>query len=93
MIKRPSSKRYPVFEACVMLLVAVSLPAVAEEKEGNLVRGAKAWANNCASCHNLRPAKEFRDDQWRVIMSHMRIRADLTGQETRDILKFLQENN
>ncbi len=60
---------------------------------GQSARGVKAWANNCASCHNLRPAKELRDDQWRVVVSHMRVRADLTGQEARDILKFLQENN
>lgn len=56
-------------------------------------RGAKAWADTCQRCHNLREPKDFRDEQWAVIMSHMRIRAGLTGQETRDILKFLQGSN
>lgn len=56
-------------------------------------RGAKAWVNNCGNCHNLRPATDLRDDQWRVVMSHMRVRADLTGQEARDILVFLQGSN
>lgn len=56
-------------------------------------RGAKAWAGNCARCHNLRDPKDFRDDQWKLVMSHMRIRAGLTGQEARDILKFLQGSN
>lgn len=60
---------------------------------GRFARGAKAWANNCASCHNLRPARDLRDDQWRVVIAHMRVRADLTGQEAQDILKFLQETN
>jgi mono/diheme cytochrome c family protein len=56
-------------------------------------RGAKAWSETCAHCHNLRGPKEFRDDQWRVIVYHMRIRAGLTGQDTRDILQFLQGSN
>lgn len=56
-------------------------------------RGAKSWAQNCARCHNMRDAKEYRDDQWKVIVNHMRVRAGLTGQEARDILLFLQENN
>lgn len=56
-------------------------------------RGAKAWAGNCAQCHNMRDPKDFRDDQWKSIMSHMRIRSGLTGQEARDILKFLESSN
>ena len=53
-------------------------------------RGAQAWANNCARCHNMRDPKELRDDQWRAAIGHMRVRAGLTGQEARDILAFLQ---
>ena len=60
---------------------------------GDLSRGAQTWVNNCARCHNARDPKEFRDDQWRPIAFHMRIRAGLTGQQTRDVLKFLQESN
>ena len=56
-------------------------------------RGAKYWADNCNRCHNYRDAKDFDDRAWKIIMSHMRIRAGLTGQETRDILKFLQGSN
>ncbi len=56
-------------------------------------RGAQAWADNCARCHNMRDPKEFRDDQWRPIVAHMRVRAGLTGQEARDILLFLQSSN
>jgi len=56
-------------------------------------RGAGTWANNCVRCHNARDPKDFRDDQWKIIMSHMRIRAGLTGQEARDVLKFLQGSN
>lgn len=68
-------------------------PTLTREDPGRFARGAKAWVNNCASCHNLRPAQDLRDDQWRVVVAHMRVRADLTGQEARDILKFLQQSN
>lgn len=67
--------------------------APTQDDPGQFARGAKAWVNNCASCHNLRPANDLRDDQWRVVVAHMRVRADLTGQEARDVLKFLQGSN
>lgn len=56
-------------------------------------RGAMLWADNCARCHNMRDPKEFRDDQWRVIVMHMRVRAGFTGQDARDMLSFLQASN
>jgi len=56
-------------------------------------RGAKTWANNCARCHNMRDPKELRDDQWRAVVSHMRVRGNLTGGEARDVLVFLQGSN
>ncbi len=55
--------------------------------------GAKAWAETCARCHNMRDPKELRDEQWRATISHMRVRANLTGGEARDILAFLQGVN
>ena len=58
-----------------------------------IARGAKSWAENCARCHNPRDPKDFRDDQWKVIMTHMRIRAGLTGDEANDILVFLQASD
>ncbi len=62
-------------------------------KEGDFVRGAKAWADNCTRCHNVRDPKELRDDQWKTTIFHMRVRGGLTGQQTRDIIRFMQESN
>ena len=56
-------------------------------------RGAKTWADNCVRCHSMRDPRELRDDQWRAVVSHMRIRGNLTGQEARDVLAFLQGSN
>jgi mono/diheme cytochrome c family protein len=61
--------------------------------KGDAANGAKAWADNCGRCHNIRDGKELRDDQWITTMYHMRVRAGLTGQDTRDILSFLMASN
>ncbi len=71
-------------------------PAVAADKpstKGDVGRGAKAWVENCVRCHNVRDPKELRDDQWITTTYHMRMRAGLTGQQTRDIIAFLQMSN
>ena len=56
-------------------------------------RGAKAWANNCARCHDMRDPKDLSDRHWKVVMTHMRLRAGLDGQQVRDITVFLQGSN
>ncbi|ODU05280.1 MAG: cytochrome c, class I [Thiobacillus sp. SCN 63-1177] len=75
------------------VLVGTAYAADADPTAGDFARGAKSWAQNCARCHNMRDPKEFRDDLWKPIVTHMRIRAGLTGQEARDILEFLQRSN
>ncbi|HKK07055.1 MAG TPA: hypothetical protein VKA50_14530 [Gammaproteobacteria bacterium] len=62
-------------------------------KQGDYLRGLKAWEQNCARCHNARDPKEYSDALWKPVITHMRIRAGLTGQEARDILKFIQDSN
>lgn len=55
--------------------------------------GAQLWADNCSRCHNIRPPQSFSDTQWQAITHHMRLRADLTGEETRKITEFLQASH
>jgi len=64
-----------------------------QDKGAAIARGAQAWSDNCARCHNMRQPNEFRDDLWKPIVTHMRVRGGLTGQESRDILLFLQTGN
>lgn len=56
-------------------------------------RGARAWADNCGECHNLRSPQDLPDSQASVAVSHMRVRARLPGGIARDILAFLQASN
>jgi cytochrome c5 len=55
--------------------------------------GAQLWSANCSRCHNLRPPQSYSDAQWALIVHHMRLRANLTGQEARSITEFLQASN
>jgi len=54
---------------------------------------ARLWAENCGNCHNLRSPSGYSDAQWEVATMHMRIRANLTAEETRKILDFLKQTN
>lgn len=79
----------------LIALLAGALAAAAEPQPdpAAFARGARAWAEQCARCHNMRDPRELRDDQWRAVVTHMRVRAGLTGEQARDILRFLQESN
>lgn len=77
----------------ILMLFSGIVNAADDSKKGDVNRGAKEWANNCARCHNMRDPKDFRDDSWKQIVAHMRVRAGLTGQQARDILVFLQSSN
>ena len=80
----------------LLLLTALAMQplyALDYPEEGDFAQGSKAWSENCARCHNMRSPSDLRDDQWATSIFHMRVRAGLTGQETRDILTFLQGSN
>lgn len=55
--------------------------------------GAQLWAKNCARCHNFRSPGTYNDAQWDIAVHHMRIRANLTGEDSRKVLTFLQAGN
>ena len=54
--------------------------------------GEELWSNNCVRCHNIRPPTMYSDGQWDVIVHHMRLRANITGQEQRAIVEFLKSS-
>ncbi len=55
--------------------------------------GAQLWAENCMRCHNYRRPRERSDREWDVIVLHMRVRANLTANEHRQIARFLKSAN
>jgi cytochrome c5 len=70
--------------------------APAENKSGSSPKvasskgGAQLWSENCIRCHNIRSPNFYNDAQWDVAMMHMRVRANLTAEESRKILGFLK---
>ena len=72
---------------------ATAVVPPAAPPDGAFARGAKAWGANCARCHGMRDPKEFSDAQWKVVTTHMRLRAGLDGRDVRDITAFLQGSN
>jgi len=70
-----------------------SILADGHTKQGDFTTGANVWRDNCGRCHNIRDARELRDDQWYSTAFHMRLRGGLTGQETRDVIAFLTASN
>ena len=69
---------------------ATTRPAMLAESARAEKSGAQLWTDNCMRCHNLRGPETYSAMQWEVAMHHMRLRANLTGQETRKITEFLK---
>ena len=75
----------------LFLLSSLSTSVMAKvEIQADITNGAKVWAETCMRCHNLRKPEDLSKRAWKYSMNHMRVRAGLTGQETRDVLAFIQ---
>jgi hypothetical protein len=55
--------------------------------------GAELYAMHCNRCHPERYATERTAGQWKTLMLHMRVRANLPAEQAKTILKFLQEDS
>jgi cytochrome c5 len=88
-----------VFAAASLLTVAAAdatanKDAKEETKkaEKKKLTGAELYAIHCNRCHPERYATERTPAQWKTIMLHMRVRANLPAQEAKTIMKYLQED-
>jgi len=55
--------------------------------------GAELYSIHCNRCHAERYPTERTAAQWKTIMLHMQIRANIPGGQARQILKYLQDNS
>jgi mono/diheme cytochrome c family protein len=55
--------------------------------------GVELYAVNCNRCHAERYPAEFTDGQWKTLMTHMRVRANLPAKQARLILTYLQDES
>jgi hypothetical protein len=64
-----------------------------EKSEPKKLTGSELYAINCNRCHPERYPTEFNSAQWKTIVIHMRVRANLPAKQAREILKYLQEES
>ncbi len=62
-----------------------------KKAEKKKLTGAELYALNCNRCHPERYPTEWNSAQWKTVMLHMRVRANLPAGQAKAILKYLQE--
>ncbi len=55
--------------------------------------GAELYSIHCNRCHPERYPTERTAAQWKTILLQMRVRANLPAEQSRTILKYLQDNS
>ncbi len=55
--------------------------------------GVELYSMHCNRCHPERYPTERTAAQWKTILLHMRVRANLPAEQAREILKYLQDNS
>lgn len=79
----------------LVLACLMGQAAWAAEQETRVAKkgGAQLWAQSCVRCHNIRSPSMYSDKEWDVIAHHMRVRANLTKEETEAIREYLKSGN
>lgn len=65
--------------------------AAKADKQALVREGAKLWPDYCGNCHNSRGPGERSGAEWETIVQHMRVRANLPGEDARAILEYLKQ--
>jgi hypothetical protein len=60
-------------------------------KRAKKVSGVELYAIHCNRCHPERYPVEFNEAQWKTLMLHMRVRANLPADQAEAVLKYLQD--
>jgi nitrate/TMAO reductase-like tetraheme cytochrome c subunit len=104
MIATLNFNRVPLIGLVLFVLAGLAWNASADSREKRQkqdasssdsymgLSGQELWSNNCLRCHNIRPPTMYSNAQWDVIVHHMRVRANITGEEQRAIVEFLKSS-
>ncbi|MBK5210308.1 MAG: hypothetical protein JJE44_12525 [Flavobacteriaceae bacterium] len=55
--------------------------------------GAQLWGETCIRCHSTPSPASFNDTDWSSIELHMKVRANLTKEQSDKIFEFLKSAN
>jgi cytochrome c5 len=72
---------------------ATNPPAAATVKIKQPLSGAELYSMHCNRCHPERYPTERTAAQWKTIMLHMQVRANIPVDQSKLILQYLQENS
>ncbi|MDE2107542.1 MAG: hypothetical protein KGL39_60675 [Patescibacteria group bacterium] len=89
----PKSDAPPVTAPDVSSTNAAAASASAPKPEKHQLTGAELYSIHCNRCHPERYPTERTAAQWKTIMLHMQVRANIPGNQARLILQYLQENS
>jgi cytochrome c5 len=67
--------------------------AGATPAETQKLSGQDLYTINCNRCHAQRYPREWTPSQWKTLIMHMRIRANIPADQAREILKYMQEES
>lgn len=68
-------------------------PEKKTEAKAKKLGGAELYQIHCSRCHAERYATERTAKEWKTLMLHMRVRANLPAVEAKAIQKYLQEDS
>jgi hypothetical protein len=74
------------FSCSQQLYVPVSADAIQQEQ---LLSGRKLYVDHCGSCHNLHLPKEYNGEGWKKQLDEMQVKAKITDEEKKLILRYL----
>ena len=75
------------------VVVTIMINGCAATANINAKSGSQLWGENCIRCHNSPPSGDYSGAQWETIVTHMKLRANLTEDEANKILAFLKSSN
>jgi cytochrome c1 len=83
-----------IFIALVAIIAAIIIiNSCAATQTITAKTGMQLWGENCIRCHNAPPSSDYSPAQWETIGMHMKLRANLTDDETNKIVGYLKSAN
>ncbi len=99
MFIKSNTKLFVSLSLLLPLISACSLLKLNQQQDTKRVSqvlqkpGVQLWADNCSRCHTMRSPDSYSDAQWDVAILHMRIRANLTADDAKEIVEYLKLAN
>jgi len=88
--EKPAKTEKPATQkAAVNASSKTNTPSLAAKQ----LTGAELYSMHCNRCHPERYPTERTAAQWKTILLHMRVRANLPAEQARTILRYLQDNS